>query len=105
MEDLHSFHTRNYDKSADLEDVSILQHIFGLSKALPRFLVKILFVLIAEIYYSLVAPIYHCFVPLELADISGQLAAVSEKYSIFTIDFAFQKKSTISQHHVTWLMV
>lgn len=79
MEDLHSFHTRNYDKSADLERVSSLQQFFIILKVLPRFIVKVLFVLVAEIYYSYLAPIYHYFVPEELANIHGQLAAVSEK--------------------------
>lgn len=79
MEDLHSFHTRNYDKSADLERVSALQQFFIILKVLPRFVVKVLYVLVAELYYSLLGPIYHYFVPVELADIRGQLAAVSGK--------------------------
>lgn len=80
MEDLHSFHTRNYDKSADLESVSLLQQFCIIIKVLPQFIVKVLFVLVAEIYYSYLAPIYHYFVPVELADIHGQLAAVSETF-------------------------
>lgn len=79
MEDLHSFHKRNYDKSADLERVSSLQQFFIILKVLPRFIVKVLYVVVAELYFSLVAPIYHYFVPEELADIRGQLAAVSGK--------------------------
>lgn len=79
MEDLHSFHTRNYDKSADLERVSSLQQFFIILKVLPRFIVKALFVLAAELYYTWLAPIYHYFVPVKLADIRGQLAAVSGK--------------------------
>lgn len=79
MEDLHSFHTRNYDKSADLESVSLFQQAIVYLKVLPRFIVKILFVIVAEIYYSLLKPIYHVFVPIELADIRGQLAAVSKQ--------------------------
>lgn len=87
MEDLHSFHKRNYDKSADLERVSALQQFFIILKVLPRFIVKVLYVVVAELYYSIVAPIYHYFVPQELADIRGQLAAVSEQCFCFYFDF------------------
>lgn len=81
MEDLHKFHTRNYDKSADLESVPILQRIFDLLKVLPRGILKVLIVIFAELYFSLLEPIYHYLVPVELADIHGQLAAVSETIS------------------------
>lgn len=87
MEDLHSFHKHKYDKSADLERVSTLQQFFIILKVLPRFIVKVLYVVVAELYYSIVAPIYHCFVPEELADIHGQLAAVSENKHIFLFFF------------------
>lgn len=77
MDDLHSFHKRQYDKSADLEQMSRWQRLIVLLKVLPRFFLKIIVVFSAEFYFSLLRPIFRYFVP-KLMDIRGQVAVVSE---------------------------
>lgn len=77
MDDLHSFHKRQYDKSADLEKLSRWQRFVMLIKLLPRFIFKVILVFAAELYFSLLRPIYRYFVP-KLMDIRGQVAVVSE---------------------------
>lgn len=77
MDDLHSFHKRQYDKSADLEKLSRWRRLVMLVKLLPRFIFKVILVFTAELYYSLLRPSYRYFVP-KLMDIRGQVAVVSE---------------------------
>lgn len=76
MDDLHSFHKRQYNKSADLEKLTRWQRFVLLMKVLPRLIVKIVIVVIAEIYYTLIRPIYRFFVPKAM-NIRGQVAVVS----------------------------
>lgn len=83
MDDLHSFHKRQYEKSVDFEKTSRWQRFVLLMKVLPRFILKMIIVFSAEFYYSLIRPIYRYFVP-KLMDIRGQVAVVSE-ISIFII--------------------
>lgn len=79
MDDVHSFHTRSYEKAnSDDFEISPMRRTLVLLSVLPSLIVKTLFVLAAEIYYLLEA-IFHFFVPKTLKDIRGQLAAVSEK--------------------------
>lgn len=83
MDDLHSFHQRQYEKSVDFEKTSRWQRFVLLMKVLPRFILKMIIVFSAEFYYSLIRPIFRYFVP-KLMDIRGQVAVVSE-ISIFII--------------------
>lgn len=82
MDDLHSFHKRQYDKSADLEKLSRWQRFVMLIKLLPRFIFKVVLVFTAEFYYLFIRPIYRYFVP-QLMDIRGQVAVVSGISIIF----------------------
>lgn len=76
MDDVHTFHTRAYDKSVDFEEQSLLQRAIKIAPAVPNLIVKTSIVICALIYH-LVQQILHCFVPKPLKDIRGQLAVVS----------------------------
>lgn len=78
MDDVHSFHTRSYEK-ADYEEPTPMRRTLVILSVLPSLIVKTLFVVGAEIYF-LLETIFHYFVPKTLKDIRGQLAAVSEKW-------------------------
>lgn len=79
MEDVHSFHTRVYDKSEDLKKINILKRIFLYAKTFPILIVKLLVVGIVLIY-ELLKQILFWIVPKPLRDIRGQLAVVSVKF-------------------------
>lgn len=76
MDDIQSFHTRSYDKSEDLEEVTPLQRAITIIKVLPILIFKSLILGFVFIFYSLKA-VFHLFVPKTMSDIRGQLAAVS----------------------------
>lgn len=76
MDDLHSFHTRSYDKSDDVEEISPWQQAISLIAALPLMVAKLLIVGLALIFEFL-QQIFFSIVPRPLNDISGQLAVVS----------------------------
>lgn len=76
MDDIHTFHTRTYDKSDDFENPSLFSRISVLVQAVPILLVKLFIVICALIYHSIQQVVY-CFVPRPLTDIRGQLAVVS----------------------------
>lgn len=89
MDDLHSFHTRSYDKSDDVEEISPWQQAISLIAALPLMLAKLLIVGLALIFEFL-QQIFFSIVPRPLNDISGQLAVVSVHY--FHGFFCYEKK-------------
>ena len=86
MDDLHSFHKRQYNKSADLEKLSRWHRFVVLMKLLPRFVFKVIVVFAAELYYSLIRPIFRYFVP-KLMDIRGQVAVVSGFFLFLFMSF------------------
>lgn len=73
---VHSFQNQGYEKSNDLEEISPLQRFLTVLKVLPNLLVKGLFVILLEVYFTLRAPFYY-FVPPPLNEIRGQLAVVT----------------------------
>lgn len=78
MDDIHTFHTRSYDKSDDFEEPSLLQRVSVLIQAVPILLVKLFIIICAFIHHS-IQQVFYCFVPRPLTDIRGQLAVVSAK--------------------------
>lgn len=76
MDDLHSFHTRSYDKSDELEEIKPWQKAISLLIALPLLLVKLLIILLALIF-EVLKFFFFCIVPRPLNDIRDQLAVVS----------------------------
>lgn len=81
MEDIHSFHTRAYEKSADFEEQTLLQRFITLAPSIPILIVKLLVILCALIF-ELFKQIFYCFVPKPLTNIRGQLAVVSVTFYI-----------------------
>lgn len=82
MDDIHSFHTRAYDKSGDFEEQTLWQQTITLAQAVPILIVKILIVICALIYH-LIKQIVYCFVPRPLKNIRGKLAVVSVDKNVF----------------------
>lgn len=76
MDDVHTFHTRSYDKAKEIEPPSPVQRAIVILKLLPSFIVKVLIIIVLELYYRLL-PIVQFFVPKKLIDIQGHLAVVS----------------------------
>lgn len=84
MDDLHSFHTRAYDKSDDdSKDIKAWQRAISIVTALPLVLVKLIIVALALIC-ELLKFCFFCIVPRRLNDIRNQLAVVSvcKKYGV-----------------------
>lgn len=78
MEDVHTFHTRNYDRSELFKDPTLMQRFLTLLPVLPSIVLKTLAVILLEIFYVL-RELFHFMVPRTLKDIRGQLAAVGVK--------------------------
>lgn len=76
MDDIHSFHTRAYEKSADFVEQTLAQRMITLAPVIPSPLVKLLVVLCALIF-ELFKQAFYCFVPKPLTNIRGQVAVVS----------------------------
>lgn len=81
MEDIHSFHTRNYDKASKFNVASPLQRILTLLPLLPSIIAKTLLVVLLEIFFVLLE-LFHLIVPKPMKNIRGQLAAVGAKNKI-----------------------
>lgn len=86
MDDIHSFHTRAYEKSADFEEPTLLQRIITVAPAVPILIVKFLIVLCALVF-ELFKQMFYCFVPKPLNSIRGQLAVVSAIANVFKTFF------------------
>lgn len=78
MGDLKTIHSRAYGKSADLDEITLLQRACVIGKVLPSLIAKTLIVTVVATYYLLLS-LFHYFVPKPLKDIQGQLAAVSKQ--------------------------
>lgn len=78
MEDVHSFHTRTYDKSEPLDGPTPIGRALTILALLPSIVLKTSFVILMEIFYIL-RELFYLMVPRPLKDIRGQLAAVGAK--------------------------
>ncbi|XP_055311358.1 uncharacterized oxidoreductase YoxD-like [Sitodiplosis mosellana] len=76
MEDVHTFHTKSYERADDLEVLCPSRRAIMILKLLPGLIVKTLIVIVLELYYLLLA-LFHLIFPRWLKDIRGQLAAVT----------------------------
>lgn len=96
MDDLHSFHKQQYEKSADLEKLTRWQRFVILVKVLPRLVVKLVIVVLAELYYSIIRPMYRYFVPKAM-NIRGQVAVVSA-HSMLTLFYCISISALYQRH-------
>lgn len=76
MDDIHTFHTRSYDKADDLKEPNFMRRSLVLLQLIPGLLLKGLVIVLAELYYLLLAGFFS-IVPKKLIDIRGKLAVVS----------------------------
>lgn len=88
MDDIHSFHTRTYEKSADIEEQTLQQRFITLAPVIPILIGK-LFIVLCALIFELFKQIFYCFVPQPLTNIRGQLAAVSVIPRVFKFHFVF----------------
>lgn len=79
MDDVHTFHTRSYDKADEIKELSVIRRIIMITTLLPGIIVKTLIVAVLQLWYLLLGA-FHLIVPRKLKDIRGQLAVVGAKY-------------------------
>ncbi|XP_031626085.1 17-beta-hydroxysteroid dehydrogenase 13-like [Contarinia nasturtii] len=76
MDDVHSFHTRKYEKADELQEPNFIRKSLVLLQILPGLVLKTLIIVVLELYYLLLA-VFHLIVPKPLKEIRGKLAVVT----------------------------